>query len=330
MDRIQVSQMKKQASGILQNRSPEFRKTVLLHSAVTVAFLLLTSVVSFFLNRAMEGNQGLSGMGTTAILRTAQFVLTLMGNILLPFWEIGLLYTAIRAVRGKSTDFSLLTQGFSRFSVVIRYFVLYMLILLVVGFVCGNLLMSLTMFLPTPPSISSALESIDPTAYTDYQVMLEDIMQALSQVPRTQLLLYFVPIGIFYLAGYLTVILLLSYRFKMSRYLLMDDKPVRAREALRISNRITRGEKTNLFLLDLSFWWYYLLQIGVAAIIYIPDLLVAAGVTLPVSQNIANLLAYVVYCAFSLVVTWFAGAYYQTTMACAYEALKPQDDEPQN
>ena len=107
MDRIQVSQMKKQASGILQNRSPEFRKTVLLHSAVTVAFLLLTSVVSFFLNQAMDGNQGLSGMGTTAILRTAQFVLTLMGNILLPFWEIGLLYTAIRAVRGKSTDFSL-------------------------------------------------------------------------------------------------------------------------------------------------------------------------------------------------------------------------------
>lgn len=321
MDRIQASQIKKQASGILQKRSPEFRKTVLLHGAVIVAFLLLSGVVSFFLNRAMEGNQGLSGMGTTAILRTAQFMLTMSGNVLLPFWEIGLLYTAIRAVRGKSTDFSLLTQGFTRFAVVLRYFVLYLLILLVVGLVCSNLLMSLTMFLPTPPSIAGALESIDPA-----EAMMEDIIQALSQVPRTQLLLYFVPLGVFYLAGYFTVILLLSYRFRMSRYLLMDDKPIRARQALGISNRITRGEKSNLLVLDLSFWWYYLLQIGVAAIVYIPDILVAAGVTLPISQNVANLLAYVVYCACSLVVMWFAGAYYHTAMACAYEALKPVVD----
>lgn len=326
MDRIQVSQIKKQASGILQKRSPEFRKTVLLHGAVMVVFLLLTAVVSFLLNRAMADNQGLSGMKTTAILRTVQFMLTMTGNILMPFWEIGLLYTAIRAVRGKSTDFSLLTQGFTRFAVVLRYFVLYLLILLVVGLVCSNLLMSLTMFLPTPPSISNALGTIDPTTYTDYQVMLEDIMQALSQVPRSQLLLYFVPLGIFYLAGYFTVILLLSYRFRMSRYLLMDDKPVRARQALGISNRITRGEKSNLLVLDLSFWWYYLLQIGVAAIVYIPDILVAAGVNLPISQNVANLLAYVVYCACSLVVMWFAGAYYHTAMACAYEALKPVVD----
>lgn len=325
MNRIQVPKIKKQASVILRERSPEFRKTVLLHGAVSVAFLLLTSLVSFFLNQAMEGNQGLSGMGITAVLRTAGFLLTMCGNILLPVWQISLLYTAIRAVRGKSADFSLLTQGLRRFGVVIRYFVLYFLIFLVVGIVCSNVLVSLTMFLPTPPSISSALESVDPT--TDMQTIMEAAMQALSQVPRTQLLLYFLPLGIFYLIGYLTLIVLLSYRFRMSQYLLMDETPIRAIKAFGTSNRITKGEKSNLFMLDLSFWWYYLLQLAVAAIVYIPDILIAAGVALPVSQNTANLLAYVVYCAASLVVVWFAGAYYQTAMACAYETLRPQDED---
>ena len=331
MNLIKASSLKKQAARILRERSPQFRTTVLAHTAVSVVFLLITALVSFMLNRAMADNQGLSGMGNTAILRTVQFMLTLVGNILLPFWELGIVYTAIRAARGDSTEFSLLARGFHCFRYVIRYFVLWFVILLAVGIVCSNVLMALAMFLPTPAAIGEALNSIDPTAYTDYAVMMEDMIKALSGVPKAQLLLYFVPLIVLYAAAYITLLVMLSYRFKMSRYLLLDETPVRARKSLGISNRITKGERGNLFMLDLSFWWYYLLQIVVAAIVYVPDILTAVGVTLPVDYSTANLISYVVYCVCSLVLAWSAGAYYQTTMACAYETLKPlADEDPRN
>lgn len=331
MNLIRVSAVKKQASRILREKSPEFRKTVLLHGAVSVVFLLITSLVGFFLNRAMADNQGLSGMGNTAILRTVQTMLTLVGNILLPFWELGVLYTAIRAVRGESTEFPLLARGFHRFGTVLRYFLLWFVILMAVGLACSNVIMAMTMMLPAPQAISEALGSVDSAGYTDFALMLEDILKALSQVPKNQLLLYFVPLGILYAAGYITLLILLSYRFKMSRYLLLDETPMRARKTLGTSNRITKGERGNLFKLDLSFWWYYLLQIAVAAVVYLPDILTAAGVTLPVDANTANLLAYVAYCVLSLVLAWSAGAYYQTTLACAYETLKPLvDEDPKN
>ena len=327
MNRIHVSTIKKRASRILREKSPQFRRTMLAHGAVSVVFLLITSLISFYLNHAMADNQGLSGMGTTAVLRTAQVTLTLIGNILLPFWEIGILYTAIRAVRGESTEFPLLAQGFRRFGVVIRYFILWIVILFAVGMVCSNVLMALSMFLPTPPAIATALNGIDPAAYTDMTEMLTDILGALAQVPKTQLLLYFVPLGILYVAGYITLLILLSYRFKMSRYLLIDETPMRARKTLGTSNRITKGERGNLFKLDLSFWWYYLLQLAVAAIVYLPDILMASGVALPVNYSTASLLSYVVYCILTLVLAWSAGAYYQVSLACAYETLKPQEEE---
>lgn len=330
MNLIRVSTVKNQAARILREKSPQFRKTVLLHGAVSMGFLLITALVGFFLNRAMADNQGLSAMGNTAILRTAQVMLTLIGNILLPFWEIGVLYTAVRAVRGESTEFPWLARGFHRLGLVIRYFLLWFVILMAVGLACSNVIMAMTMLLPAPRAISDALSSVDPAAYTDFALMFEDILKALSQVPKTQLLLYFVPMGILYVAAYITLLIMLSYRFKMSRYLLLDETPMRAKKTLGTSNRITKGERGNLFKLDLSFWWYYLLQIVVAAIVYLPDILSAAGVTLPVDANTANLLAYVVYCVFSLLLAWSAGAYYQTTIACAYETLKPLVNENSN
>ncbi len=319
MDRIRVSEVKKQAAAILRERKPDYRTLVLMHSAVSVAFLLLTAIISFFLNRAMEGNQGLAGLGTTAILQTAQTILNLTGNVLLPFWQLGILYTSIRTARREYTDFSMLTQGFRHAGSLLRYFLLMFLILMGLAIACSNVIVTLSMFLPTPPALMEALESVEPGD-------MEGMMQALEQMPRNLLLAYTIPLAVIYIAGYGTLAILLSYRFRMSRYLLLDESGMRVRQSLKVSNRMTKGEKVNLFKLDLSFWWYYLLQIGISGIVYIPDILSVFGVQLPVSANVANLLAYVLYCVVNLVLVWFVEAYYQTTMACAYEVLKYQEE----
>ena len=61
--------------------------------------------------------------------------------------------------------------------------------------------------------------------------------------------------------------------------------------------------------------------------IYVPDFLAAAEVALPVSYETANLAAYFVYIICYLALTGLAGAYYQTSMACAYETLRIQEGE---
>lgn len=319
MDRISVSEVKKQATAILREKRPDYRKLVLMHSAVSVAFLLIVAIIGFLLNRAMEGNQGLAGMGTTAILQTAQTCLNLLGNVLLPFWQLGILYTSIRTARREYTDFSMLTQGFRRVGPMMRYFFLMFLMLMGLAIACSNIIVTLAMFLPTHPALIEALESVEPND-------IEGMMQALEQAPRSLLLVYTIPLAVIYFAGYGTLVILLSYRFRMSRYLLLDESGMRVRQSLKVSNRMTKGDKANLFKLDLSFWWYYLLQIGVSVIVYIPDILWVFGVRLPVSANVANLLAYVLYCVVNLVLVWFVEAYYQTTMACAYEKLKLQEE----
>ncbi len=53
--------------------------------------------------------------------------------------------------------------------------------------------------------------------------------------------------------------LVAAYRYRMAVYALLDEPAISAREAMEISKRITAGHKLELFVLDLSFWWYYLL-----------------------------------------------------------------------
>ena len=50
-----------------------------------------------------------------------------------------------------------------------------------------------------------------------------------------------------------------AYRYRMALYALLDDPSISASEAINISKRLTYGHKQELFLLDLSYIWYYLL-----------------------------------------------------------------------
>jgi len=60
-----------------------------------------------------------------------------------------------------------------------------------------------------------------------------------------------------------------QYAYSMSYYVLADNPELTAREALRKSKEMTKGHKMDLFVLQLSFfWWYCLVGItfGLAAI----------------------------------------------------------------
>lgn len=64
-----------------------------------------------------------------------------------------------------------------------------------------------------------------------------------------------------------------KYAYSMAFYILADNPELTAREALRKSKEIMNGHKWDLFVLQLSFFWWYLLSgitFGIAAIYVTP------------------------------------------------------------
>ena len=64
-----------------------------------------------------------------------------------------------------------------------------------------------------------------------------------------------------------------QYSYSMAYYILADNPELTAREALRKSKKIMKGHKMDLFVLQLSFFWWYCLvgiTLGFAAIYVSP------------------------------------------------------------
>lgn len=317
---IQPKALKQEAAQILQQTVPDYRKTVLLHSAVSLGILFVINLISVFLSNAIGDTGGLADIGMRSILGTVQSTLMTAANIALPFWEAGILYTSIRVARQQETGFSMLTQGFRRFGPLLRFMILWMLICFAITMISSNVLIFLSFLMPVPPALEQALSAVDITAMTDPAAIYE-------LIPVELMLRSFMPLAVIYFLLCFGVILYCSYRFRLSQYLLVDETPVRARAALMLSNHLTNGHKKSLLLLDLSFWWYYLLQLLLAVLVYTPELLSLAGVQLPLSADVLNVASYGLYCIASLTLTYFAGAYVQTTNACAYDRLRKLPEE---
>lgn len=314
--------LKQQASDRL---CPEFRKLTLLHGAVTMGVLLLMTAAGLLLGRAINSHQGLSGMGSIGILQTVQSVLSTGVNLLLPFWEVGILYAAMRTLRGQNTDFPMLRQGFIRFGSMLCYYLLLMLLYMGVAFACMNLLMPVMVMLPIPPTLQEALLMMDMSALESP----EQIYALLATIPQSEMLSYTLRILAVFAVPYFAVIIHLHYRFRFTPYLLLDEHPSRTLVSFVHSNRLTKGSKWKLMKLDLSFWWYYLLQAAASAIVFLPDALTALGITLPLPADVLYLLCYGIYALGSLALTWFAGAYVQLTYATALEQLRTLPPSPE-
>lgn len=322
MNVLQPSQIKRRAAHILEETRPDYRKTVVLHSGISLAALVIVMLLDLLLSSAVAQTGGLSGIGTRSVLETIQSVLSTAVNILLPFWEIGILYTTIRVVRQQPQEYTMLTRGFHRIGPVLRCYLVQIFLLMIVAMVCSNVVIMLTMFLPVPDSLEAVFSQVDITAVQDPEQLME-------LLPLDQLLSYMLPILIVFAVVYCGILIHLSYRLRLSQYLLVDEEKVGAIAALGISNQLTKNNKWNLFMLDLSFWWYYVLQLLIVAVAYVPELLSLMGVTLPVSSGIAGFLFYLLYAVLSLALSWWAGAYVQTSYACAYEQLRtPPEEHP--
>ena len=117
------------------------------------------------------------------------------------------------------------------------------------------------------------------------------------------------------------------YRYRMANYLIIDRPAIGALAALRDSRVMTKGNRWNLFRLDLSMWWYYAAMLVSAAIGYGDQLLPDLGVTLPFSDTVSCFLFPGVYLAMTFVIFYFLRNRVEVTYALAYDSLRPREPE---
>lgn len=311
---IQPKKLSQDGKKLIREKK-DYKKMVAVHTAVSTGAILLLYLVNLLCDYWMSDLSGLSSMGKMAVLKTIPQVLSVAISVAQLFFVAGLWHLAMQAVRGESSSFSRLTAGFFRLGPLLRY----NLMLAVLGFfVCMlsiNITPILAMVIPVPRELEEIMMQMDKEAIQDLSALLE-------QLPLETCLPYFIGVSVILLAVCSGAGLFLRYRFLMAGYLLMDNKGMGAMAALSISSLITKGSRTNLFKLDLRFWWYYLLQLLLSAVPILPLVWELTALPLPMEMPWFTLLCYGVYGVLSIGLAFFVGARRHAAQAMAYEQLK--------
>jgi len=297
-------------------------KLALIYTAVAVGVSLILTVVDLLLTERIGETGGLSGMDLRTLLTTVKSVLWILSMALMPFWDMGFVYGAMKMSRQQKTGPGDLFRGFRRFGPVLRLKLLQVMIYMLLGVLSTNIGSMVFLMTPFAAPLAEYVMALDPTALD--AAALDPV--ALAEAMEGVLLPMYLIMGL--VAA--VIILPVAYRFRMARYLILDDPETGALTALGTSNRLMRHNRGALLRLDLSFWWYYGLQLLCTAVAYSDVLAEALGVTLPVSATAAMLVCFVLYCLARLVVAWFFASPVETTYAVAYEALcrMQKDAEP--
>ena len=286
------------------------RKLVLLHTGITLGAGLVLNLLSYVLDLGIAQTGGLSGMENRAVLQSLQAFLTIITTILLPFWEIGYIAAALQFARRQSPNAQSLLGGLRNWGVVLRSLLLKVILVFAALFIGAQITSFIYYMTPMgAPLTEMTLELLesgaDPMAMLENEAYLELTMQA---VP-------FMAIG----AGILALPVLYLLRF--SDYVLMDQPERGALFALLVGVQISRRHLKALLKLDLRFWWYYLLEVLVAALGYGHLILEMAGVELGVGGDTAMFVFYLVSLAGQLgLYVWKKNSVY-TTFAAAYDCI---------
>ncbi len=292
----------------------------LMHSGIALGISLILTVFNMLLSRSIDSTAGLSGIGMRSALQSVQSFLSTASNMALPFWQIGFVFAALGFAQGGQVAPRDLLEGFRRFGKVLRTLLLQGLMYMVIGFACMNIASILFFFTPFASKLTALMEPMlnDPAAleqlFSDVSAM-DSLMQAM------------IPMYVIFAVAFLLVSTPLFFRLRMAQFAIMDNAPG-ALAAIAGSFRMMKGNCMSLFKVDLKFWWFYALKALAAVVAYGDVLLSAAGVSLPVNEDISFFVFYGLYIVLELFVSWRFAAEVQTTYAHCYGELKANISRP--
>lgn len=309
MDIRDIRGLKMAAREALNAASYDPKKLILIHTGASMALALVLALVDELLQQQIGGTGGLSGVGSRAILETAQTVLMYAQLAATLFWQIGYVYISLLMLRKKSVGPQDLLEGFRQFGPVLRLRLMEMLLYTGMALTCvygGSLVFGMT---PWAAPLEQAVE-----LGTE-----EAILLAVEECA--------VPLTIVMAAFGLVLMVPYMYRLRMTSFLLMDNPKIGARVAVGASRMMMFKNRMNLFKVDLSFWWFYLLQALTVLVAYGNELLPLMGVELPWSGKVSYYVFLILCYGGQLALFWWKGNEVQLTYAACYEALLPKEQE---
>ena len=124
MDLLDRRGLKNAAGDALAQASRNPKRIILIHTAVSLGIMLLVAVLDYVLSGQIENTSGLSGLGTRSVLTTVQSILQMVQMAVLPFWEIGYLYAAMKMAVKEPAEPGTLLEGFRLFGPLFRIMLL--------------------------------------------------------------------------------------------------------------------------------------------------------------------------------------------------------------
>ena len=318
MDIRNTRQLKDFSAGRLAN-ARDGQKIILYFSLITIAVTALANVASYILSQQIAKTGGLGSMGVRSALTTVQTLLPFVQAVFLMCLTLGYLATMLRIARGQYASPNGMRLGFDRFWVLLRCTLLKGLIF--GGVAVASLYVAMMIYMMTPLS-NSAVDILMPLVKNAATSGI-----ALDDATYAQLMDATAPAMAIFGVLFLVLAAPLFYRYRMTDYLIIDRPGTGALAALRDSRMMMKGNRWNLFRLDLSMWWYYAAVLVSAAVAYGDQLLPALGISLPFSDTAAYFVFFGVYLAVIFAVYYFLRNRVEVTYALAYDSLRPQEPE---
>jgi len=148
----------------------------------------------------------------------------------------------------------------------------------------------------------------------------EEAMMAVMEANLLPLsLIFLILLAVLYVPYY--------YRLRMADYFLMDNPKMGAIMAVRCSRLAMQKRRMDLFKLDLSFWWFYGLQMLTMVLAYGEMILPMFGVALPWPDEVSYYVFLLLCYGCQLALYWWKGNEVEVTYALAYESLLPEPEE---
>lgn len=311
MDIRNRRELKAAASEALRS-APNQKRLILIWAGIGTALPLIISVLTYLLEHRIADTGGLSGIGLRSILSTVQSVLSFSTSVLIPFWSFGYIAVTLRFARKEAVKDASLLEGFRRFRPVFRLILLEILIYAVICFICVQAVSTLLSFTPLAAPVYAILESAQEMLLTG--AVDESVVQAFTEAMAP----------IFTISGLACVIVLIPvfYLLRLAPLCIMDLPGCGARQAIRMSLRMMRRNSLSLFCLDLSFWWFYLIQLLVGFLCYGDVLLPLIGIALPFSYEVSFFAFYIASLLVQFALLYMANNKVQTTYALFYTTLR--------
>lgn len=313
---MDVRTIRREAQSRLEHTAYCPRKLALIHAGAAILCSLVLTVINLILGDQMSGTGGLAGMGTRAVLESAQSVLSLGLSLAMPFWTFGFVAAALNMARGREFGPKDLLQGFKKFGPLLRLLLLQTLLYSLVIF----LAIQIASIVATVTPVGAELMGIAQQLAGDMAYLEQGI---LSEEMAMQILAAAVPVYIVVAVVFVVLYIPVSYRLRLTPYMIFDGQNA-ALKAMLASNRTMKGNCFDYFKLDLSFWWYWLLQLACTLLAFWDLLLPALGITLPMDSTVAMFLFFLLQSLGSLAIAWAWQSRVETSYALAYDELKEE------